>query len=381
MSRTVPFTDFDKPLVDDPASSYTMPSRLYLDPGVYEKEKSAIFAHTWHYIGHESHVSRTGDYLTMAIGDDSVFVIRSEDSILRGFHNVCRHRAHQLLEGSGNVRSIVCPYHAWTYKTDGSLHHAKFGADMANFNPDEFCLPEIRVESVHGMLFVNVDMNARSVAELAPGFSEDLHALVPRLDELKPVDSFAFDGGDAPFWNANWKVVVDNYVECYHCHHAHPALANLMVMDSYEHDVHDQWARQISRESRQRNSAYSVSESDDVQIAAYWYLFPTTSIWLVPGSPNLFVLAMMPLDHQRTTFAGHKFAIPDLPEREIDHERSVYLNEILGPEDQRLCESVQKGLKSSSYNQGRFMVDPQRSGTAEQGVHHFHHLVMNALTS
>ncbi len=356
-----------------------MPSHLYLDPSVYEIEKRQIFAKTWHYIGHESHVADVGDYLTLTIGDDRVFVIRDQSRGLCGFHNVCRHRAHQLLEGAGNVRSIVCPYHAWTYKTDGSLHHARFGGEMANFNPEEFCLPEISVEVVHGLIFVNVDINAPGIATLAPGFADDMQTYIPKLSQLKPVEQFAFDGGDAPYWSANWKVVVDNYVECYHCHHAHPALANIMVMNSYEHTVADQWARQISTQSRQNNSAYTFSENDDVQIAAYWYLFPTTSIWLVPGSANLFVLAMMPIDHERTVFSGHRFALEGAVEGDEDVQRAVYLNEILGPEDQRLCESVQQGLRSSSYNQGRFMVDPARSGTAEHGVHQFHRLVLESL--
>ena len=96
---------------------------------------------------------------------------------------------------------------------------------------------------------------------------------------------------------------------------------------------------------------------------------------MVPGSANLFVLAMMPLDHESTVFSGHRYALDDTP----DNDRTRYLNGTLGPEDQRLCESVQRGLKSKSYNQGRFMVDPQRSGTAEHGVHQFHRLVKEAL--
>ena len=154
-----------------------------------------------------------------------------------------------------------------------------------------------------------------------------------------------------------------------------PALADLMVMSSYRHEVHEHWARQLSPRVRSDNSAYRVEEGDDVQVAAYWYLWPATSIWLVPGSANLFVLAMMPGDHETTVFSGHRYAVDEAP----DPARTAYLNETLGPEDQSLCESVQQGLKSQSYNQGRFMVDPAHSGTAEHGVHRFHRLVTRAL--
>ena len=375
MIATTVSEDFDKPLTEEAAQSYTMPARYYLDPGVYEREKQAIFERTWHYIGHESKVREPGDYLTLDIADESVFVMRGEDGRLRGFFNVCRHRAHRLLEGAGNARTIVCPYHAWSYHSDGRFRHARFASEMRGFNPAEFCLPQIKVESVCDLLFVNLDLGAASIADLAPGLDVDLRTHVPHLAEIRPVESFAFDSPGAAGWKANWKVVVDNYMECYHCARAHPALADLMVMDSYEHVVHDQWARQLSRRARTENSAYDFAAEDDVQVAAYWYLWPTTSVWLVPGSANLFVLAMMPLDHENTVFSGHRYALDNT----ADDTRARYLNETLGPEDQRLCESVQRGLRSKSYNQGRFMVDPQRSGTAEHGVHCFHRLVMEAL--
>ena len=109
--------DFEHALDTDPARAHTLPARYYLDPEVFEREKSAIFYRHWHYIGHLSQLEKAGDYLTARIADEPVFVMRGEDGTLRGFYNVCRHRAHELLEGSGRVDAIVCPYHAWTYPT------------------------------------------------------------------------------------------------------------------------------------------------------------------------------------------------------------------------------------------------------------------------
>ncbi len=375
MTVQTPRTGLDQPVAPDPRRAYTLPSRFYTDPGVYEREKPAIFNRSWHYIGHESHVARPGDYLTLEIADESVFIRRGEDGVVRGFFNICRHRAHRLLKGMGNCQTIVCPYHAWSYDDEGCLKHARFASDLPAFNPGEFCLPGICVESLHGMLFVNLDTDAPSIAHSAPGFAKDLAQWVPRLAELKPVDNFTFDTPDSAHWAANWKVVVDNYVECYHCAPAHPALADLMRMQSYELDVHERWSRQLSQGSNPENSAYTFSPEDDVQIAAYWYLWPTTSIWMVPGTANLFVLAMMPEGHDKTIFSGHRYAV----DAREDAARSTYLNAILGPEDKGLCESVQQGLKSQSYNQGRFMVDRAASGTGEQALHQFHRLIMGAL--
>ena len=266
MTATTTFKDFDRPLTGEADRSYTMPARYYLDPDIYEQEKQAIFERTWHCIGHESQVRAPGDYLTLGIADESVFVMRGEDGGLRGFFNVCRHRAHRLLEGAGNARTIVCPYHAWSYHSDGRFRHARFASEMRDFNPEEFCLPQIRVESLCGFLFVNLDLGATSIADLAPGLDVDLRTHVPHLADLRPVESFAFDSPRTAGWKANWKVVVDNYMECYHCAKAHPALADLMVMDSYEHVVHDQWARQLSRGSRPENRAYTFAAEDDVQV-------------------------------------------------------------------------------------------------------------------
>lgn len=368
-------TEFEKPLTSDPALSYTLPANYYLDPVVYEQEKKAIFNQNWHYIGHESLVEQPGDYLTLDIADESVFVMRGDDGQLRGFFNVCRHRAHRLLEGEGNTETIICPYHAWSYHSDGRFRHARFAREMRGFDPEEFCLPQIRVESLQGLLFVNLDHGALSFADSMAGLEKDLTTNIPRLRDLKPVERFAFSSAQGASWHANWKVVVDNYVECYHCANAHPALADLMVMDTYEHEVCKHWARQRSVQSRTKNTAYDFGKDDEVQVAAFWYLWPTTTIWMVPGSANLYVLAIMPTDHENTVFSGHRYAL----EETTDKRRSVYLNETLGPEDQGLCESVQRGLKSQSYNQGRFMVDANHSGTAEHGMHQFHRLVKAAL--
>ena len=159
----------DKPLSDNAADSYTMPARLYTDPDVFEQEKEAIFTKSWHYIGHQSHVAKIGDYLTLDIADESVFVIRSDDDESRAFFNVCRHRAHRLLEGAGNTRAIVCPYHALSYHNDGQLRHARFANEMPSFSPEEFCLTPVSLESLAGLLFVNLDPGRATDPNAGPG--------------------------------------------------------------------------------------------------------------------------------------------------------------------------------------------------------------------
>ena len=365
--------DFTHPLDADPARAYTLPARYYLDPEIFEREKEAIFYRHWHYIGHLSRLAQAGDYLTLKIGDEPVFVMRGEDGALRGFYNVCRHRAHELLEGAGRVDAIVCPYHAWTYRSDGSLRHARNAHRMPDFDHGAFCLPQIRVESFCGFVFVNLDADAAPLAAFTEGLEASLRARVPLLDELRPVERCVFSSDESI--GANWKVVVDNFLECYHCDKAHPDFCDLFEMSAYETETHRWWSGQYGPKVRSDNSAYRVAGEDPAQDGIFYFLWPTTTINMLPGRANLQVLSILPQGLDRATFSGDRYAADD----GSDPERLRYLNEVLGLEDQRLCESVQRGLRSRSYDQGRFVYSPEHSGVSEHAVHHFHRLVHRAL--
>ena len=363
------------PIHEEPQHSYTLPSRLYLDESIYEQEKQKIFYCNWHYAGHLSQLNKPGDYLTATVADESIFIVRGQDQTLRGFYNVCRHRAHQLLEGSGNTRNIVCPYHAWSYALDGELRHARISEKVPGFDKSEFCLQPVQVDTLCDLVFFNLDPNAESLDSQAPGLAQDLQERIPELGNLRAAESIS------PFGSAiaaNWKVVVDNFVECYHCPLVHPEFASLIDMSSFQMETFSNWSRQLAPDTRPENSAYPFDSEAPVQNAAFWYLWPTTSISMFPGSPNLIVMSILPLGHRKTSFSGYQYAL------EIDQDddmRQQYQVDVLSPPDVVLCESVQRGLKSRSYDQGRFMVDSDTSGIAEHAVHQFHRLVLSALGS
>lgn len=372
-SETVVELKTRRPVHEQPQHSYTIPSSLYLDEKIYEQEKQNIFYCNWHYAGHASQLSKTGDYLTASVADESVFIVRCQDETLRGFYNVCRHRAHQLLEGSGNTHNIVCPYHAWSYALTGELRHARNSEKVPGFDKSEFCLQPVQVDTLCDFVFFNLDLEADSLNNQAPGLEQDLQERLPNLDQMKPLDTFTY--GPAAM-AANWKVVVDNFLECYHCAPAHPDFATLFDMSSYQMETFSNWSRQLGPDTRAKNTAYALAPDSPNRSGAFWYLWPTTTINLLPGEPYLLVLSFLPLDHERTSFFGHRYGLSDNSQVDAqDH----YMNTVLGPEDTALCESVQKGLKSQSYDQGRFIVDPDLSGIAEHAVHQFHRLVLAAL--
>jgi len=195
--------------------AFSSPPELYTNPAVLELELRNIFEQEWHCPGLAAEIANPGDYVTFSIGDQQVFSIRQKDGTIKSFSNVCRHRMMQLLEGSGNTKVIVCPYHAWTYNHDGSLRGAPHMEKTEVFNRQEFCLPEIRTEVWNGWIYVTLNSKARPVAELlAP-----MHDLVARyrMDKYVPCAS------QEHVWHTNWKLLTENFMEGYHLPVAHKA--------------------------------------------------------------------------------------------------------------------------------------------------------------
>ena len=360
------------PLNEDPQQSYTLPSGYYTDPAIYELEKEMIFYRTWQYICHVSEVPKSGDYVTMRICDQNVFVMRGEDGDLRAFYNVCRHRAHELLkDGSGSVKNVItCPYHAWTYEKTGALRGAPNSDKRPEFCKDNFGLRQIRLEEFLGCVFVNLDDNAVGLNVQAGDLADDIRKHVPYLDDLKPTGGRFID----PHINAGWKVVVDNYVECYHCSHAHPAFSSMICMDTYELDTFGLWSRQYGKDINAENDAYPVDPNGNM-FSAFWFLWPSMTFNVLPGGKGMTVLAVRPVKHDASLFEGTTLTA----DGKVSKEQQAYGTNVLGPEDTALCESVQRGLMSKGYDQGPIIVDPDRDGVGEKAIHHFHRLVQGAL--
>ena len=365
------------PITGEPMTSFTLASEYYTDPAVYEREKEAIFYRTWQYVAHRSAFNEPGDYVTLRICDQYIFVMKGGDGVLRAFYNVCRHRAHELLsEPQGNVKSaIVCPYHAWTFEREGGLRRARFSGERPGFDKADYALRPVRLEVFCDCVFVNLDESAESLANLAGDMEADLRERVPWIDDLR-MHSYRIDLLGSTHQNAGWKVVVDNYVECYHCRHAHPDFASLISMDHYRVDVGRIWSRQLGSETRPKNTAYDFSPEDGYPGSMFWYLWPNTTFNILPGSNELAVFAIRPLGHELTSFEGHVLTA----DGRTNEARTDYTANVLAPEDIALCESVQRGLKSKGYDQGPIMAGATPTGENEYAIHHFHRLVHDALS-
>ena len=362
----------EKPLHEDPSRSYTLSARYYTSPEIYDREREAIFYRSWIYAGHVEELREPGSFITVPIIDQNLAVIRGKDGCLRAFYNVCQHRAHELLRGRGRTPVITCPYHAWSYHLDGRLRTARGSQNVDGFNADEFCLKGIQVEEFGPFVFVNLDPDAAPLAEQAGGLLAEIRHHVPELDTLTKVMTTTFE------LKANWKVIVDNFLECYHCEPAHPAFVQLVDMDTYRSVSHGIYSTHVSRSGRPDNKAYKFDPKSDSQIGAFWHLWPTMTFNVAPGDANFALFYLQPLGPERTLQVTD-FYFADAEMTEQRKARLDYANDVLSIEDNNLCESVQRGLHSRGYTQGRFIVDRDRTQISEHAVHHFHRLVAQAL--
>jgi phenylpropionate dioxygenase-like ring-hydroxylating dioxygenase large terminal subunit len=355
----------------DPERSYTLPASDYIDPAVYAREKEAIFYRSWNFVGHAEQLREVGNYITCRIADQNIFVMRGKDRKLRGFYNVCSHRAHELLRDCGQVKVITCPYHAWSYHTDGRLRTARGSEKVAGFNGDEFCLKQVQVETLCGFVFVNPDPQAASLQQQSGDLEGEIRRYCPDIDRLTFAHRLTYE------LKANWKNVVDNFLECYHCSPAHPAFVDLVDIKSYRTVTHGLYSSHIAPPGRSDNSAYQIPEGAATDFAAWW-LWPNVTFNTFPGPGNMTVLHIMPTGPE-TTKEHFDFYLLDKTPSECEQAAIKYVNDVLQPEDIGLVESVQRGLHSRGYHQGRFMVDKERTYISEHGLHHFHSLVLAAL--
>lgn len=191
---------------------------FYTSPAVYDLDIEAVWARTWLFVATEAEVPEAGDYVTVQVGPYPVMILRDDDDVVRGFHNVCRHRGAKILnDQAGSVGNIVCGYHQWTYSTGGVLLHA--GEQPATFDRSCFGLKTVSVRLAAGLIFINL-------SQQAPGdFDEVVAQITPylaphQLHRTKVAAQYDL------VEEANWKLVMENNRECYHCEAGHPELTS-----------------------------------------------------------------------------------------------------------------------------------------------------------
>jgi len=305
----------------------TAPLALYRDPAMFEAERELIFARTWQFMGLESDLGRTGDYIAQTIAGYPVVVVRDETGALHAYHNVCRHRAGPLVgEAKGRCTgAFVCRYHAWRYGFDGALKAApNFGpaeVDVANYS-----LFPIRVETWRGFVFVNLDPNAAPLIEtmrpLDARFGKRAH-LTARIDDSHPVAS-------------NWKVFVENYLEGFHSEGVHAGHG--VTVHAGLHNV-----RIDGDVVMQDVDAHDADADTDGLWAWVW---PNLGFTLNRGV--LLVTQMRPQGAEATMLHHIYLHEPEEPGIDAAHMAAEQAAE----EDAWICERVQENIDAGVYRQG-----------------------------
>ncbi|MDE3026665.1 MAG: aromatic ring-hydroxylating dioxygenase subunit alpha, partial [Acidobacteriota bacterium] len=341
----------------------TIPYAWYVDPEVLRREQERIFRPSWQYVGHLGRLPEPGTFFAGAAGRTPVVVTRARDGVLRAFLNVCRHRGFPVVEGAGRRETLQCPYHAWTYGLDGCLRSAPRSEEEPDFPRDELGLVPLAVDTWGPFVFVNADPAPESLADALGSMPEQVAELGLDVDSL-----VHFTRWEAEV-EANWKIVCENFLECYHCQVAHPAFAEVIDTST------DAYALATDgRLSSQRGPVRAdVGVEGELQRSQFHFLWPNLGVNIFAGHANLSIGPMVPLTPDRTYRFLDYFFGPDVEQGWIDD--LLAFDDQVGREDRTLVEGVHRGVASGALEHGVLM------SRSEQLIGHFQALTAAALAT
>ncbi|HEX6261536.1 MAG TPA: aromatic ring-hydroxylating dioxygenase subunit alpha [Actinomycetota bacterium] len=339
----------------------TLPAEAYLSPDVLAWELEVFFERSWMCVGRADDLREPGDQRAVAIGDEGILLVRDGDGALVAFHNTCRHRGHELLPCGGeavNRRVIQCPYHSWVYGLDGELRGAPWFADHPSFersDPDN-ALRAARVESWGGWVFVNASGDA-------PPLAEHLGNLVELLDPYELDRLSSVEGHDYEI-ASNWKIVSENYHECYHCTEIHPELCKVTPPDSGVQveptglflggsmELLDH-AETMSLTGESRGAPFRRLDEKLRREVLYLQLMPNL---LISAHPDYVMTHRLdPVAPDRTRIECRWLWAPESLELEgFDPSYASEFWDITNRQDWTACEAVQRGVAGRGFRQGPF---------------------------
>ncbi|HEY2542947.1 MAG TPA: aromatic ring-hydroxylating dioxygenase subunit alpha [Gaiellaceae bacterium] len=340
---------------------HTLPYGWYSDPEILRREQERIFRSAWQYVGHLGQLPEPGTFFAGRAGRTPVVVTRARDDVVRAFVNVCRHRGFVVAEGEGRRETLQCPYHAWTYGLDGCLRSAPRSDEEPGFPVDELGLVPAEVGTWGPFVFVNTGPDAESLADA-------LGSMPAQIAELGlDVDDLVFHSRWEAELEANWKIVCENFLECYHCQVAHPSFAALIDTSTDAYALSTE-----GRLSSQRGPVRAnVQLEGELQRSQFHFLWPNLGVNIFAGHPNISVGPMVPLTPDRTYRFLDYFFGSDVEQAWIDD--LMAFDTQVGIEDRGLVEGVHRGIASGALDHGVLM------GRSEQLIGHFQALTAAAL--
>jgi ferredoxin-NADP reductase/phenylpropionate dioxygenase-like ring-hydroxylating dioxygenase large terminal subunit len=358
-----------KALIDDLERGFTLPAAWYTDPDITERELRQLFSKSWSYVGPANELKTVGDYITGYIGGLIPVVVVRDEAGLNGLVNICRHRRHEVMKGRGNAPVLKCGYHAWTYNLAGALQGAPRTADEPGYRLEDYPLLPLRVETLGPWVFVNADHGAPPLREQYGKVMDVIADSGVDLDALVPYSREEWES------YSNWKTMLENYLECYHCAVAHPGFSAAIDVkpENYNLAVHGWFSsqvgmvRQSALEGKSQVKIYDAK--GEVAQAQYHLLFPNMTININPGFPNLSLDVWWPNGPNGTKGFSEQYFAPGVSDSFA--KELIEFNRQVGAEDDDLTDSVQRGLRAGLVDKGRFLTG------AEHLVGHFQKLVVH----
>lgn len=337
----------------DPDRASALGRECYVDAAFFDLEVERIMRPGWHAVARSSQLPSPGDYRCADLFGEPLVVLRDEAGRLRAYSRVCRHRAFPIVQGSGNTKRFVCPYHRWTYDLQGELKAAPLMDQAEGFSREDCRLPELRLEEWQGFVLVSLDPNAQSLGQRLSALSD---LLAPEgFAELVTVDTLVYDSP----WN--WKVMVDNFIESYH--HLGPHVDNLHrsnpAQGTYAMDF---------------DGPFLVLENPGDPPFWVAQVFPTLLLALFRGDAKIGSWYEMKIDRfDHFELHIHILASAELAKNDAAVDMLREVTKVVHAQDIPMCEGVQAGLQSELWRPGRLSVQ-------ERALWLFHRYLAEQLT-
>jgi choline monooxygenase len=339
----------------------TIPNTWYTLPAIAHLEREAVFARTWQLVGRAEQVAAPGAFLTASIAGEPILLVRGDDGVLRGFYNVCRHKAGPLCtEECGTVSRLRCRYHGWTYDLAGNLRGTPEFEGVQGFSREENGLVPVAVAEWGPFVWVHLTTPAEPLEQ----FLHPLPAWAQSRGCLAGLHWYARRTYDLA---CNWKVYVDNYLDGgYHVNTVHPGLAG--VLEYREYRTHCEGTT-VLQSSPMKPADGEAGRTRTGDLAAYWWAYPNFMLNIYAGVMDSNLVLPLGVDRCRVIF---DFFFAATLNEDFKRE-SVAVAEQVQAEDIGVCEEVQRNLNSRSYTTGRFSVK------RENGGYYFHQILGRSL--
>jgi choline monooxygenase len=329
-------------------------SRAYVDPALYDSERRAIFRRHWQMLGPVARLAAPGDYLAVDVAGWKLFALRGQDGVVRGFHNVCRHRgARMLAEGAGHCDMLRCPYHMWVYDSAGALRQAPWFGEDPGFRLEDWPLEPAAIAEWRGLLFIAIAPETSLIEQLGD---------LPEEVEAFPLESYTAVAERHFTMASNWKTYTDNFVEGYHIPGIHPGFLKVIDFKDFE---------TVARRGMVRMTA--PQKGGSIYGGKWLWMWPNWTLSVFSGGMN--TSRINPLSAGVTELFYTFYFADTSAETEAARQRTIEINCDIVREDFGICEETQANYASGAYRPGP--LSPRH----EQSVAYFQQQVTAALAS